>query len=395
MRSSILTTTCVMAFLVLHGCSTSGTQATTSRNTVPQPQEKYDMGITQEPFGATPAGQEVTLYTLANANGMVARIIDFGGIIVSLTAPDRNSKLEDVVLGFDDLAGYVGVHPYFGAIVGRYGNRIAKGKFSLDGKDYTLAVNNDANALHGGLEGFDKKVWDAETFEEPQGVGLKLTYVSADGEEGYPGTLTTTVTYTLTNANELKIHYLATTDAPTVLNLTNHSYFNLDGAGNGNILDHRIMINASAFTPVDETLIPTGELQPVAGTPFDFTTAKPIGQDIAVEDQQLTYGGGYDHNFVLDKPQPDVLSLAAEVYAPDSGRVMQVFTTEPGVQFYVGNFLDGSNVGKGGIAYQYRYGFCLETQHFPDSPNQPNFPSVVLRPGESYTSTTVYQFSAR
>jgi aldose 1-epimerase len=386
---------CVLGSLALCGCATSTTQATTTQAAVPQPQETHDMGITREPFGATPAGEEATLYTLTNANGMVARITDFGGIIVSLTAPDRNGALEDVVLGFENLADYVGKHPYFGAIVGRYGNRIAEGKFTLDGQEYTLAVNNGPNALHGGLEGFDKKVWAAETFEEPQGVGLKLNYVSSDGEEGYPGELSTAVTYTLTNANELKIHYLASTNAPTVLNLTNHSYFNLNGAGKGDILGHEIQLHASAFTPVNENLIPTGELRPVEGTPFDFRTAKPIGQDIAADEEQIAFGGGYDHNFVLDKPQPGLLTMAAEVYAPESGRVMQVFTTEPGVQFYVGNFLDGSNVGKGGVAYEKRFGFCLETQHFPDSPNQPAFPSVVLRPGESYTSTTIYTFSAR
>lgn len=394
MRLKTLFAAFVVSAITLHGCATDGTTATTQPGT-PQPQESFDMAITQAPYGTTPEGEETTLYTLTNANGMVARITDFGGIIVSLTAPDREGNLEDIVLGFDDFSGYLGEHPYFGAIVGRYGNRIALGKFTLDGQEYTLAVNNGPNALHGGLVGFDKKLWDAEPFEEPQAVGLKLDLVSPAGEEGYPGTLTVTVTYTLTNLNELKIHYLATTDAPTVINLTNHSYFNLDGAGDGDILDHEIMINAAHFTPVDETLIPTGEIRPVEGTPFDFRTAKPIGQDIAAEDQQIEFGGGYDHNFVLDKPQPSALSKAAEVYEPDSGRVMEVFTTEPGVQFYVGNFLDGTLVGKGGIAYEKRYGFCLETQHFPDSPNQPDFPSVVLRPGERYTSTTIYTFSAK
>jgi aldose 1-epimerase len=313
---------------------------------------------------------------------------------VSLRVPDRAGQFADVVLGFDDLAGYVEKHPYFGSIVGRYGNRIARGKFTLDGVEYTLAVNNGPNALHGGLKGFDKQVWSAETIEEEHAVGLRLSYVSADGEEGYPGALSVTVTYLLTNANELKIHYDAATDAPTVINLTNHSYFNLEGAGRGTILGHEVHINADHFTPVDDTLIPTGELRPVEDTPFDFREPKPIGRDIAAEDQQIVFGGGYDHNFVLSKQTPASLSLAARIHAPGSGRIMEVYTTEPGMQFYTGNFLDGSNVGKGGIVYEYRYGFCMETQHFPDSPNQPDFPSTVLRPGERYHSTTVYQFSA-
>ncbi|MFP4499797.1 MAG: aldose epimerase family protein [Candidatus Hydrogenedentota bacterium] len=377
---------CLVAFA---GCKTSSSMTSTT------PTEAHAMSIDRQVFGTTSSGEQVDLYTLTNSHGVEARITNFGGIVVSLKAPDRHGELEDIVLGFDELDGYVAEHPYFGAIVGRYGNRIAKGKFTLDGETYTLAVNNGPNALHGGLVGFDKKVWDAEPIEEDQAAGLKLHYTSPAGEEGYPGTLDATVTYLLTNADELKIHYEATTDAPTVVNLTNHSYFNLDGAEAGPILDHEVMINAKAFTPVDETLIPTGEMRPVADTPFDFTKPKPIGQDIAADNEQMQFGGGYDHNFVLDKPAPGLLSKAAEVYAPDSGRVLEVHTTEPGMQFYTGNFLDGTLTGKGGVKYEHRYGFCMETQHFPDSPNQPDFPSTVLRPGERYTSTTVYKFSAK
>lgn len=361
-------------------CKTSGSSA---------------MSISVEPYGTAPDGQDVSLYTLTNANGMEAKITNFGGIVQSLKTPDRDGDLADIVLGHDALPGYVGKHPYFGAIVGRYGNRIAKGKFSLDGKEYTLAVNDGPNALHGGLKGFDKQVWTAAPIEEAGVAGLKLRYVSPDGEEGYPGALTVTVTYLLTNDNALEIRYEATADAPTVLNLTNHSYFNLDGAGTGDILDHEVMINADRFTPVDGTLIPTGELRPVKGTPFDFRSPKPIGRDIGAGDEQIKFGGGYDHNFVLNKDAQDALTLAAQVYAPESGRLMEVYTEEPGMQFYTGNFLDSTDVGKGGIPYAYRNGFCMETQHYPDSPNQPNFPSVVLRPGEKYETTTIYKFLAK
>lgn len=353
------------------------------------------MSITVEPYGTAPDGQDVSLYTLTNANGMEAKITNFGGIVQSLKTPDRDGNLADIVLGHDALEGYVGKHPYFGAIVGRYGNRIAKGRFSLDGKEYTLAVNNGPNALHGGLKGFDKQVWTAAPIEETDVVGLKLRYVSPNGEEGYPGTLTVTVTYLLTNENALEIRYEATTDTPTVLNLTNHSYFNLDGAGTGDILDHEVMINADRFTPVDDTLIPTGELRPVEGTPFDFRSPKAIGRDIGADEQQIKFGGGYDHNFVLKKDTQDALTLAARVHAPASGRLMDVYTEEPGMQFYTGNFLDSTDVGKGGNTYAYRNGFCMETQHYPDSPNQPDFPSAVLRPGEKYETTTIYKFSAK
>lgn len=350
-------------------------------------------GVRVAPYGVTPDGQDISLYTLTNANGMQVRVTNYGAIVQSILTPDRNGALADVTLGFDTLDGYLGKHPYFGAVVGRYGNRIAKGKFTLDGKEYALAVNNGPNALHGGLKGFDRQVWTATPFEDAGTTGLKLRLVSPDGNEGYPGTLTVTVTYLLTPDNALQMHYEAATDAPTVLNLTNHSYFNLDGAGNGDILDQLVMINADRFTPVDDTLIPTGELRPVAGTPFDFRAPKPLGRDIAADDEQIAFGGGYDHNFVLNKEAPGALTLAARVHAPESGRVMEVYTTEPGLQFYSGNFLDGTDVGKNDVAYAHRFGFCMETQHFPDSPNQPAFPPVVLRPGEKYDTTTVYKFS--
>ncbi len=349
--------------------------------------------VTMEPFGTTAEGQAISLYTLSNAKGMEVKIINFGAIVQSLKVPDRDGKPADVVLGFDTLDGYAAEHPYFGAVVGRYGNRIAKGKFSLDGKEHTLATNNPPNALHGGLKGFDKQVWTATPLEGDDAPGLRLQLVSPDGDQGYPGTLTVTVTYTLTDDNGLEIQYEAATDAPTVLNLTNHSYFNLNGAGNGDILGHLVMINADRFTPVDETLIPTGELRPVAGTPFDFNSPKPLGRDINEDDEQIKYGLGYDHNFVLKKETPGALTLAARVHSPESGRVMEVFTEEPGLQFYSGNFLDGTNKGKGGKVYQHRFGFCMETQHFPDSPNQPGFPSVVLRPGDKYATKTMYKFS--
>lgn len=350
--------------------------------------------IVRSPFGQTPDGKAVELYTLTNANGMKVAITTYGGIAVSLTAPDREDKYADVVLGYDNLDGYLAGSPYFGAIVGRYGNRIAKGKFTLDGTEYTLATNNDENHLHGGIVGFDKKVWDAQGSVGRAGVSLTLTCTSPDGDEGYPGNLEVKVVYTLTNDDELKIEYHATTDKATPINLTNHSYFNLAGQGSGDILGHVLTINADRFTPVDAGLIPTGELRPVEGTPFDFRKGTAIGARIGADNEQLKFGGGYDHNFVLNKDGDD-LTLAASVYEPKTGRVMEVYTKEPGVQFYCGNFLDGSNVGKGGKVYNYRNGFCLETQHFPDSPNHPSFPSTILRPGEEYSTTTVYRFFAK
>jgi aldose 1-epimerase len=350
--------------------------------------------ITRSEFGKTKDGTPVQLYTLTNAQGMKATISNYGGTITTLRVPDRNGKVADVVLGFDSIDGYLTRHPYFGCIVGRYANRIAKGTFTLEGKKYTLAKNNGENHLHGGLKGFDAQVWQAEEIKTDRGPALKLTYTSPDGEEGYPGTMKAAVTYTLTAENELRIDYHAATDKPTVLNLTNHSYFNLAGQGSGDILQHEVLLNADRFTPVDSTLIPTGELRPVAGTPMDFRASTPIGKRIDADDEQIRYGKGYDHNWVLNK-KPDELALAARVYEPTSGRVLEVLTTEPGVQLYCGNFLDGTVVGKGGKAYKHRYGFCLETQHFPDSPNQPNFPSTVLRPGQEFKSTTVFKFSAR
>jgi aldose 1-epimerase len=350
--------------------------------------------IVRSPFGETTDGKAVELYTLTNANGMQVAITTYGGIVVSLTAPDRKDNYADVVLGFDDLDGYLAGHPYFGALIGRYGNRIAKGKFTLEGTEYTLATNNNENHLHGGLAGFDKKVWRARGALTRAGVTLTLNCVSADGEEGYPGKLEVKVVYTLTGDDELKIEYSATTDKATPINLTNHSYFNLAGQGTGDILGHELTINADRFTPVDAGLIPTGELKPVEGTPFDFRKGTAIGARIEADDEQLKFGGGYDHNFVLNKDGND-LTLAASVYEPKTGRVVEVYTTEPGVQFYCGNFLDGSNVGKGGKVYNFRNGFCLETQHFPDSPNQPKFPSTILKPGEEYSTTTVYKFFAK
>ena len=345
--------------------------------------------ISREPFGTAPSGEAVELMTLRNARGVELRAMTYGAIIVSLKVPDRAGQLGDVVLGYDSLAGYVKSSPYFGAIVGRYGNRIARGKFTLDGKTYTLAVNNGPNALHGGLKGFDKVVWSADTIRMLEGVGIRFSYVSKDGEEGYPGTLTTTVTYTLTDSNEVHIAYEATADKATPVNLTQHTYFNL--AGTGDILAHVLTLNADRFTPVDSTLIPTGDLAPVAETPFDFTAPHAVGERIGADNQQLKFGGGYDHNFVLTRADTG-LAPAAVLKEPTSGRVLEMRTTEPGVQFYSGNFLDGTLTGKGGVVYSHRTGLCLETQHFPDSPNQAAFPNTILRPGETYRSRTVWRF---
>ncbi len=342
-------------------------------------------------FGRLADGTEAILFSLTNSNGLRARVTNYGAIVTSLEVPDREGNLEDVVLGYESLESYLEATPYFGAIVGRYGNRIAAGRFELDGTEYTLARNNGANHLHGGLEGFDKVLWEAAPFANEDEAGVSLTYVSADGEEGYPGNLRVVVTYALTDANELRVDYVATTDRPTVLNLTHHGYFNLAGHASGDILGHDLMLAADRFTPVDQGLIPTGELRPVDGTPMDFRTPVPIGQRIGQDDEQLRFGGGYDHNWVLTDYDGS-LQLAARLSHSGTGRVMEVWTTEPGVQFYSGNFLDGSNIGKGGAVYQHRNGLCLETQHFPDSPNRPEFPSTVLRPRERYQTTTVYQF---
>jgi aldose 1-epimerase len=353
--------------------------------------ERMEPSIEKSDFGKTPDGTAVDLYTLTNRKGLTAKIITYGGIVTELHVPDRNGKFGDVVLGFDKLEGYLAGHPYFGAIVGRVANRIAKGKFTLDGKEYTVATNNGPNALHGGIKGFDKFVWKAEPLEAPDGMALKLSYVSRDGEEGYPGTLSTTVYYILKDSNELKINYQATTDKPTIVNLTNHSYFNLAGPASGNILDHELMLAADEYTPTDDTLIPTGETRTVRGTPLDFTTPKTIGSRIGEIPAHI---GGYDHNFAL-RGAGKKLELAARAYDPKSGRVMEMLTTEPGVQLYTGNFLDGKLKGKGGVAYQKYQAFCLEAQHYPDSVNHPNFPSVILRPGQQYKQTTVYKFSVK
>ncbi len=337
---------------------------------------------------------DVKLYTLTNRGGMTVDITNYGAIITSLKVPDRNGKAADIALGHSSLEGYLNAvdKPYFGAIVGRYGNRIAKGEFTIDGEAYTLATNNGVNHLHGGNLGFDKVVWTATP--NPSNNSISLNYKSHDGEEGYPGNLDTTVVYQLTDDNQLIVTYEATTDKPTHVNLTQHTYFNLKGEGEGTILDHELMLNASKYTPVDEGMIPTGELVNVSGTPFDFTKAKPIGRDIGQTHEQLKFGLGYDHNWVLDR-DGDGLSLAATLYEPSSGRHVEIHTTEPGIQFYCGNFLDGRLVGKSGKTYVNRGGLCLETQHYPDSPNQPNFPSTLVKPGSKYESTTVFKFSAK
>ena len=344
----------------------------------------------KEGFGKTRDGQAVDIYTLKNRRGAEARITTYGGTVVSLKAPDRAGKFDDVVLGFDDLEGYLKTTTYIGSLVGRYANRIAKGRFTLNGAEYKLAVNNGENHLHGGIKGFDKAVWKARQVPTKVGVALEMTHLSNDGDEGYPGNLSVKVVYTLTDKNELRIDYSATTDKDTVVNLTNHSYFNLAGQGSGDILNHELTINANSFTPVDATLIPTGELRSVKGTPFDFTQQTAIGARVNQDDEQLKFGSGYDHNFVVNG-QTGVLRQAAKVYEPKTGRVMEVLTTEPGVQLYIGNFLEEMK-GKAGKTYNKRNGFCLETQHFPDSPNKPDFPSTTLRPGQEYRSRTVWTF---
>lgn len=347
-------------------------------------------GITQAPFGTLPGGETITQFTLTNANGMVARIIDFGGIITALHAPDREGRLGDVVLGFDTLAPYLADSPYFGALIGRYGNRIAQGRFTLDGKEYALPANNGNNHLHGGAPGFDKVRWQAAV----EGGSLRLAYASRDGEQGYPGNLDVTVVYELSDDNELVVRFHAVTDQATPVNLTQHSYFNLAAGGDesGDILGHVLAIDADAFVAIDAESIPTGALAPVEGTPFDFRSPRPIGSRIDEDDVQLRNGQGYDHCFALNKPQGKAMTRAARVLEPRSGRVLELFTEEPGVQFYSGNFLDGSLAGKGRV-YPHRGGFCLEPQHFPDSPNQPHFPNAILRPGEVYRTESRFRFS--
>jgi aldose 1-epimerase len=350
-------------------------------------------GVTKQVWGKTAAGEAVDLYTLTNATGASVQVATLGGTVVSVKVPDKTGALGDVVLGFDSLDGYLGPHPFFGVLVGRYGNRIGNARFALDGKTYTLAKNNGVNSLHGGLKGFDKYVWKTREVASPDGLAIELTHVSPDGDEGFPGTLSATVRYTWTDANALRIDYTATTDKPTVINLTNHSYFNLSAGAAATVLDHTLQLAADKFTPVDKGLIPTGELRPVAGTPFDFAKPRRVGEQIDKDDEQIKFGGGYDHNFVLRQPANGTMRLAARVAEPTSGRIMEVTTTEPGVQFYTGNFLDGSVKGRGGKPYVKRSGLCLETQHYPDSPNRPDFPPVVLRPGQTYKTSTQYTFS--
>lgn len=368
----------------LVGCSTMST--------------KSHPPITKADFGQTPDGTPVQIYTLRNAHGAEARIMTYGGIVQSLKVPDKSGHFADVVLGFDNLEGYVNPNyvkncPYFGALIGRYGNRIANGEFTLEGKTYHLPKNNGPNCLHGGIVGFDKVVWTARPMDTSEGPALILTYLSKDGEEGFPGNLMVTAIYTLTDDNALKLEFSATTDKPTVVNLTHHSYFNLKGQGNGDILDHKVYINADKFTPVDSNLIPTGELRPVAGTPFDFLKPTAIGARINdTNNEQIKYAGGYDDNWVLNKPEPGALSLAARVVEPTTGRTMEVWTTSPGMQFYTGNFLDGTLTGKDGKVYKHRYAFCMEPQHYPDSPNHPDFPTTELKPGQTYHNTIIYKF---
>lgn len=351
--------------------------------------------VTRAPFGTTTDGKPVEIFTLTNSHGIEVRATNYGGIIVSLRTPDRTGSFDDIALGYDSLSGYLRDTPYFGAIVGRVGNRIARGAFTLDGVTYHLAINNGVNSLHGGLRGFDKVVWTAEPFHNSSGVGISLAYTSADMEEGYPGALSAKVTYTLTDNDQLVVDYQATTTKATPVNLTQHSYWNLAGDGKRDILGHVVMINADGMTPVDTTLIPTGEIAPVAGTPFDFRTPTAIGARIDQrQNQQIRFGGGYDHNWVLNRggAAADSLVHAVRVTEPTTGRTLDIYTTEPGVQFYTGNFLDGSITGKAGHIYHYRYGLALETQHFPDSPNHPNFPSSILRPGQQYHTRTVFAF---
>ncbi len=378
LATSVLT---LAAALFLNGCACPFSKNSASSHT---------MKLEHKVFGKTSDGAEVKIYTLSNTKGMTAKVTEYGGILTELWVPDRAGKSGNVVCGFDNLDQYVKGHPYFGATTGRVANRIAKGKFTLDGKDYTLAVNNGPNHLHGGVKGFDKCLWKSRALPATANeVAVEFTYVSADGEEGYPGALTTTVVYTLTDDNELRIDYTATTDKATIVNLTNHSYFNLGESGS--ILDHVLMLNADRYTAADDTLIPTGELAPVKGTGLDFTQPRRIGDRIA---DYMSFAKGYDHNLVINGGGK-ALSLAARVQDPKSGRQMEVWTTEPGVQLYCGNHLDGSLTGVGGVNYKQHTGFCLETQHYPDSINKPNFPSVILRPGQTFKSTTAHRFAAK
>ncbi|MER6343894.1 aldose epimerase family protein [Streptomyces sp. NPDC001595] len=374
---------------VIAGAAAAGVTAAT----IGTAHAKGGGGPVKEVFGRLADGTKVHRWSLQNG-GTRLKVLSYGGIVQSLELPDRRGRYANVSLGFDNVEDYVASSPYFGALIGRYGNRIAKGRFTLDGKQHQLSVNDGENSLHGGAQGFDKRVWDVEPFTKGSDVGLRLYYTSVDGEMGYPGTLKTAVTYTLTRAGDWRIDYEATTDKPTVCNLTSHVYFNLAGEGSGTIYDHELRIAASRYTPVDSGLIPTGELAPVAGTPFDFRRTKTVGEDIRVGHQQLLYGQGIDHNWVLDKGITARPEHIATLRDPASGRTMKIATTEPGLQFYSGNFLDGTLVGSGGAIYRQGDALCLETQHFPDAPNQPSFPSTELRPGQVYRSTTVHSFSA-
>jgi aldose 1-epimerase len=379
--------------LVLAGLLLGGLAVALAGEATAKREAKEKPSVKREAFGKTNDGVEVDQYILTNANGMTAKVITYGAILTELDVPDRDGKLGDVVLGFDNLKDYLERNPHFGATTGRVANRIAKGRFTLDGREYKVAINNGPNSLHGGLKGFDKKVWKAETKEGPNGVSVELTYVSKDGEEGYPGDLTVTVGYTLRNDNAVRIDYLATTDKATPVNLTNHSYFNLAGAKSGDILGHELMIAAEKYTPADETQIPTGEIKLVKDTPLDFTTPRRIGDRI--DQLKSSPGGGYDHNFVLNSGGKDEPGFAARVSEPKTGRIMEMYTTEPGVQLYTGNYLDGKLTGRGGVVYKKYAGLCLEAQHFPDSVHHDNFPSIILKPGETYRQTTIYKFSAK
>jgi aldose 1-epimerase len=382
---------CILIVSNLAGCSKEPPPAP---KPPPTPQELSKNTISKAAFGTLPDGTAVDLFTMVNANGMEVRATNYGGIITALLVPDGSGKVSDVTLGMSSLDGYAKNPPYFGAIIGRYGNRIAKGQFKIDDQTYKLPKNDGPNTLHGGVKGFDKVVWQAEPFEKEDSVGVIFTYTSKDGEEGFPGNLQTRVTYTLTDKNELSFDYHATTDKPTVVNLTQHAYFNLAGDGNGDVLGHEFTIFADNYTPVNRTLIPTGKIEPVTDTPFDFRNKVLLSSRVNADHEQIKFGKGIDHNFVIKRKQPGLV-LAARVSEPTTRRVMEVHTTEPGVQFYTGNFLDDSLPAKPGKPYGKHSGFCLETQHYPDSPNQPEFPSTVLRPGEEYNSKTVYTFSVR
>ena len=387
----LMTITLVALAVAFAAC---GQQPQSTTNTGKTEKESMKPSVKKDSFGKLADGTPVDSYTLTNKNGVEVKITNYGATITSIKVPDRSGKFDDVTLGYDSIDGYLAKNPHLGAVAGRFANRIAKGEFNLNGKAYKLAKNNGENHLHGGPKGFYQAMWTATPIESGDTVGVTLKYLSKDGEEGYPGNLDVTVTYTLNGENALKIGYAATTDKDTILNLTNHSYFNLAGAGNGDILGHQLKINSEQITPVDSTMIPTGDVKPVAGTPFDFSKLTAIGARINDQDEQLILGKGYDHNFILNVNNT-LATPAAEVYEPTTGRVMDVFTNQPGVQLYTGNFLDGTITGKGGKVYKQRYGFCLETQHYPDSPNKPNFPTVVLKPGQQFDSTTIFKFSTR